>query len=206
MSLRGRKGWSGWCAALLWFVSAAGAWAAGDAFFQGHVNGRVQGFAHTDLYDFRAEPGRERFYTELWFHEMQFAQEGLIVIVNVQMHNLGVSRGYCDDFRYEEFDPLPVPGAPIPCPGRTRVAAEHGSDRLTGSYRVQRIQERKEILSDYPTLFRQLARIITEETWSYRCWVEFDFDLHRDGKTRKIAGTGTANFIEPAPAGGGGNR
>ena len=98
------------------------------------------------------------------------------------------------------FDPEPVPGSPIPCPRRFRVEAIHGDDWLRGSYRRIRIQEKKDVLSDYPYLFRQLARLITKETWSYRFWSDFDFELHQDGRTRKIRGIGTSNFIEPMPA------
>jgi hypothetical protein len=104
------------------------------------------------------------------------------------------------DYRYEEFDSVPVPGSPVSCPGRFRIEAVHGDDWLRGSYRLARLQEKKDILSDYPYLFRQLAKLITKETWSYRFWADFDFDFHQDGKTRKIKGTGTANLIEPVPA------
>ena len=363
------------CMAFLICLGTGWAFAAGETVnFQGHVNGPVEGFTGIDLDTFRAKPGKEKYYTELWFHEMQFEKEGLIVIVNVQLHNLGFSKGYCDayisvsgpdgvvhldkdsfkpgevridpegfgfsfgpnrmelqgdryqlryrgeaiqgdltyrilcpsyqqgdgivrfskkgqfvyytfpipwaevtgtltwegktfrvkgkgsmnhdrqvlspskfmnqwrvgwfygsdatvsfirctspdlegrwverlvvaepgrilfsshDYKYEELDPEPVPGSPVPCPRRFRVEAVHGDDRLSGSYRLIRLQEKKNILSDYPFLFCQLAKLITSETWSYRFWVDFDFELRMDGSTRRIRGTGTANVIEPVLA------
>jgi len=374
MEYAGRTVWPAWCLGLLLSLLPAPAADAVETLFEGHVNGRVEGFEAIDPAAFRAEPTTERYYTELWFHEMQFVNEGLIVIVNVQLHNLGVSHGYCDsylsvsgpdgiihldkdsfkprevridskgfgiswgphrielqgdqyriryrgksiqadltcrilapsyrqgdgtvrfgkkeqfvtysfpipwaevagtltregktttlkgmgsmnhdrqvlsprkymnrwrvvwlygtdatvsllrctspdlegrwvqrlmvaergrvlfsshDFLYEESDPERVAGSPIPCPRRFRIEVVHGDDGLRGGYSLTRIQEKKDVLSDYPYLFRQLAKLITKETWSYRFWADFDFEFTRDGKTRRIQGAGTANFIEPVPA------
>lgn len=374
MGIVGRNTLGALCLAILLCLGTSEAAADGETIFKGHVNGRVEGFEGVGLHTFRAEPGKERYYTELWFHEMQFEKQGLIVIVNVQLHNLGLSKGYCDsyisvsgpdgkihmdkdalkpkkvridpegfgisfgphrmelegdlyrihyrgesiqadltyriltpsyqqgdgmvrfgkkdqfvyytfpipwaevagtitregktvalngvgsmnhdrqvlspkkymnrwrvgwfygtdamlsfirctspdlqgrwvqrlvvaqrgrilfssnDYKHEEFNPEPVPGSPIPCPSRFRIEAVHGDEWLRGSYSPTSIQEKKNILSDFPYLFRQLAKLITKETWSYRSWAGFDFELHLDGKNRKIKGTGTANFIEPMPA------
>ena len=67
-------------------------------FFQGHQNGKVQDFDQLDLKIFQAQPLESKYYTEVWFHEMQFPEQGIIVIVNIQMHNLGISSGYCDTY------------------------------------------------------------------------------------------------------------
>jgi hypothetical protein len=122
-----------------------------------------------------------------WIERLMVAEQGRILFSSHK-------------YRYEELDPEPVPGSPVPCPRRYRIEAVHGDDRLTGSYSLTRLQETKEILADYPYLFRQLAKLITRETWSYRFWADFDFELRMDGKTRRIQGTGTANLIEPVPA------
>jgi hypothetical protein len=339
-------------------------------FFQGHVNGKVQGFDRIDLAMFRAGPQSSKFYSEVWFHEMQFAEPGIIVIVNIQLHNLGVRSGYAGtfitvsdpagnyfvdsepaldpaqvkidaqgfglsagphrielvgneyhvkyrgkliqgdftyqpltgsfqqgdgrqvfqpsgdfvrfnfpipwaritgtvtyhgrtkkldgvgsmnhdwqvlsptrymsdwraawlytpeatvsivratspdlngrwsqrlmvaapgrilfsshDYTFQELDPEPVAGAPVPCPKRFRVEAVAGEDWLKGEIQVTRIAEKKNILEDFPYLFRKMASLLVAETWSYRFWCDFRFELRLDGQTRTIAGAGTGNYV-----------
>ena len=48
-------------------------------FFQGHVNGKVAGFDKLDPAMFMAGPLKSKYYNEVWFNEMQFADSGLIV-------------------------------------------------------------------------------------------------------------------------------
>ncbi len=349
-------------------------------YYQGHENGRVKGFDTVDVPMFRAQPMDSKFYTEVWFHEFQFKEQGIIVIVNVQIHNLGLSKGYCDtyitvsdascgivvdrsslspdevkvdeegfgisagghrielvgdegdesdeyrvkyrgrdiqadftckilvpsfqqgdgtvmfiesgdfvrynfpipwaevsgtltykgethnlkgfgsmnhdwqilsptrfmsdwraywmytddatisivrcsssdlagdwvqrlmvaergrilfsshDYKFEEFEPASVPGSNVPCPSLFRVEAAHGDDWLKGEIRVTRIQEKGNILAEYPYLFRKLALLFVEETWSYRFWMDFKFEFHQDGKTRLIQGKGTGNFVDSLKA------
>jgi hypothetical protein len=339
-------------------------------FFQGHVNGKVSGFDRIDLSMFRAYPQSSKFYTEIWFHEMQFAEPGIIVIVDIQLHNLGFRSGYAGTFitvsdpagnyvidfehtidpaevkidpqgfgitagqhrieltgqeyhvkyrgktiqgdftyqpltgsfqqgdgkqvfkksgnfvrynfpipwakitgtvtyngktvklsgmgsmnhdwqilsptrymgdwraawfytpeatvsivrasspdlngewsqrlmvaepgkilfssheyKFEDLDPEPVAGGPVPCPRRYRVEAKAGEDWLKGEIKVTRIAEKKNILEDYPLLFRKLSSLLVAETWSYRFWCDFNFELRLDGQTRTIAGTGAGNYI-----------
>ena len=76
-------------------------------FFSGHRNGKVEGFDKIDANMFRAQPKSSKYYTEIWFHEMQFADPGIIVIGNVQMHNIGLGSGYCD-FATTVSDPAGV--------------------------------------------------------------------------------------------------
>ncbi len=354
---------------LFLFMLGLSVLAAGITYFKGHENGRVEGFDKTDLEIFRAQPLEPRFYTEVWFHEMQFPDEDIIVIVNFQTHNLGWSRGYIDtyitysdptsgllvdniqvgpedvkidetgfgisagdkrielegdhyrirwhgekiqadltykilvpsfqqgdgtmrfegtddfvkynfpipwaevegkitiegkthelkgwgsmnhdwqvlsptrfmsdwralwlytddatvsvvrctaedfkgewvqrlmvaerrkvlfsshDYTFEELDFKPVPGSNVPCPSRFRLEAVHGDDRIKGEIRVTGIQEKKEILGEFPSFFRQMAKLFVDETWSYRFWVDYNFEFHQEGKTRRINGRGTGNYV-----------
>ena len=336
--------------------------------FRGHQNGKVTGFDRTDLALFRAQPSTSKYYTEIWFNEMQFPAEGIIVIVNLQLHNFGLKSGYgacymtvsdpkvyeidqggaepdevkiapsgfniamgtqriwlegnkyrvvykgqkvsgdftyeimapsyqqgdgkvvftesgdyvmhnfpipwakvtgtltypgktvkvsgvgsmnhdrqvlsptrfmsdwranwlyspdatvsivrascidlagrwsqrllvaepgkllfsSHDFKYEDLDVKPVPGSPVPCPRRFRVEAVAGDDWLKGEIRVTRIQEKKNILAEYPLVFRKIAEMVVSETWSYRYWCDYNFEFRQDGQTRTIAGTGTGNWV-----------
>ena len=339
-------------------------------FFQGHVNGKVTGYDKTDLAMFQAHPQSSKFYADVWFHEMQFAEPGIIVIVQFQLHNLGIRSGYgatfitvsdpagnytqdienmidpaevkidpqgfgitagqhrieligneyhikyrgktiqgdftyqpltgsfqqgdgkqvfkksgdfvrynfpipwakvagtvtyngktlklagvgsmnhdsqvlsptrymadwraawlytpdatigivratsadlngvwsqrlmvaepgkilfsSHDYTFEDLDLAPVPGAPVPCPRRFRIVATAGDDWLKGEMKVTRIQEKGNILAGYPPLFRKLASLLVSETWTYRFWCDFNFELRLDGKTRTIAGAGTGNYV-----------
>jgi len=339
------------------------------AFFEGQKNGKVQGFEKIDPAMFRAGPRKSKFYTEVWFHEMQFADQGLIVIVNIQMHNMGLGSGYCEagisvsdpegnyfyeydsltskdvkidpvgfgltmgphrvelvgdkyyvkyqgakikaelvyriktgsfqqgnatvtfkqsgdwvmhnfpipwaeisgavtyngktlqlkgqgsmnhdrqvlsptrymsdwravwaytpeatvsivrasapdlqgkwsqrlmvaepgkilyssnNYSFQNLDYKPVPGFKVPCAMRYRVESIEGQDWLKGEIRVTRIQEKRNVLSDYPAWFRALAKVVVSDTLSYRFWCDFDFEFKLDGKTRAIRGTGTGNFV-----------
>ena len=343
-------------------------------FFKGHVNGRVQGFDKVDPAIFRAAPEKSKYYTEVWFHEMQFAEQGIIVIVNVQMHNLGLGSGYCDigitvsdpsgniylerssldpdevkidpegfgitvgphriellgntyhvkyqgksiqgdfmyqiktgsfqqgdgkvvfkqsgdwvmhnfpvpwaditgtltyngktlklrgagsmnhdrqvlsptrymsnwralwlytpdatvsivranaqdmsgrwsqrvmvaepgkilfsshDYKFLDLDLKPVAGCKVPCAMRYHVEAVDGDNWLKGEIKVTRIQEKKNILEDYPAIFRKLAALVVAETWSYRYWCDCKFEFRMDGKTRTIQGTGTGNYVSSLKA------
>ncbi|HUT54238.1 MAG TPA: hypothetical protein VM658_12690 [bacterium] len=372
MGLKGGKGWR--LAALVAAGVALAAAAPEVTFFSGHVNGQVEGFEKLDVKMFQARPLPSKLYTEVWFHEMQFREPGIIVIVNVQMHNLGVSSGYCDsyitvsspelgyvgdfsssspeevkidpegfgistgaarlelragvyrvrftgkdiqgDFTYTplvgsyqqgdgmvrftksdefvrhnfpipwarisgrltvkgktrelagvgslnhdwqqlsplrymsewrafwfytddatvsmvrasapdldgrwserlmvaepgrilfsshdytltELDPAAAPEGGVMLPRRFRVEARAGDDWLTGEIKVTRVAESKNVLAEYPYLFRKLAEMVADETWSYRFWCDFKFEFHEDGETRSIAGTGTGNFVNSVKA------
>jgi len=340
----------------------------GVVFFNGHVNGKVTGYDKTDLAMFRAQPMKSKFYTEVWFHETQFPEQNIIVIVNIQLHNLGLKSRYAfcyltisdpsrylidisefdpeevkvdpqgfgitagphrielrgdqyrvkyrsskmsadltyqiivpsyqqgdgkvvftesgdfvrhnfpipwakvtgtvtsngktvkvsgvgsmnhdwqvlsptrfmsdwranwlyspdatvsivrasaadlngqwsqrlmvaepgkilfasHNYKYQDLDPRPVPGSPVPCPMRYRVEAVAGDDWLKGEIKVTRIQEKKNVIDDMPQLFRQLAAVFVAETWSYRYFCDYKFDLRLDGKTRVISGTGAGNYV-----------
>lgn len=353
---------------LLLAVAGLAVAAVGVVMFRGHQNGKVSGFTKTDVNIFRAQPASSKFYTEVWFNEMQFPDEGIIVIVNVQLHNMGLKSGYAGtfmtvsdasgyeidyfpadpdvvkiapqgfsvttgphriwleggkyrvvfkgpklsgdftyeilapsyqqgdgkvvytesgdwvlhnfpipwakitgtitrhgktikvagmgsmnhdrqvlsptrynsdwrafwlyspdatvgivrassgdlaprwtqrllvaepgkllfashDYKFEDLDPKPVPGAPVPCPRRFRVEATAGPDSLKGEIRVTRIVEKKNVLSEYPAFFRALAEALVSETWSYRFWCDYKFEFTQDGKTRTITGTGTGNWV-----------
>jgi hypothetical protein len=338
-------------------------------FFKGHVNGKVQGFTKTDVTMFQAHPDKSKFFTEIWFHEMQFKEQGIIMIVNVQMHNLGLGSGYCNfgisisepsgkifleensidpeqvfldkegfgitagsnrvelkgneyhiryrgkaisgdftyniktgsfqqgdgkvvfkqsgdyalynfpipwaditanvvyqgknlklkgvgsmnhdrqilspfrypsnwrafwlyapdatisiirasskdmaprwsqrlmvaepgkilfsshDYQFQDLDIKPVPEKKVSCPRRFKVEAKNGDNWLRGEIRVTKIQEKQNILEKYPWVFRKLAELVVSETWVYRFWCDYTFELRLDGKTRIIRGTGTGNYI-----------
>ncbi len=345
------------------------AYALEPTYFKGHTNGRVEGFDKTDVSMFRVQPMDSRYYTEAYFHEFQFEEQGIILIVNFQMHNLGFSRGYCDtyitfsdatsglvvekneyspdevkideqgfgisagpsrielkgnqyhvkyrgeqmqadltydilapsfiqgdgklvfddndfvrfnfpipwakvtgtltregktyqldgvgsmnhdwqvlsplkfmsdwrafwmygddatigivmcsssdmegrwlqrlmvaergkilfsshDFKYEELEMKPVPGGNVPCPKRFKIEAVHGDDSLTGEMTITSIREKKDVLDDTPLLMRKLASVFVDETWSYRFWMDFDFEYQSDGRTRQIKGRGTGNYVD----------
>jgi hypothetical protein len=40
-----------------------------------------------------------------------------------------------------------------------------------------------------------MASLLVAETWSYRFWCDFRFELRLDGRTRTIAGAGTGNYV-----------
>jgi hypothetical protein len=82
--------------ATLALVAASGP--ADVTFFAGHQNGKVTGLDKLDLGTFRAQPQESSFYTEVWFHEMQFKDQGLIVIVNIQLHNLGLAKNNAETY------------------------------------------------------------------------------------------------------------
>jgi hypothetical protein len=339
-------------------------------FFQGHVNGKVQGFDRIDLAMFRAQPQSSKFYSEQWIQEMQFAEPGIIVAVILQLHNFGFRSGFAGafmtvsdpagnfivdreftidpaqvkidaqgfglsagphrielvgneyhvkyrgkliqgdftyqpltgsfqqgdgrqvfqpsgdflrsnfpipwaritgtvtyngrtvklqgvgsmnhdmlvmtptrymiewrafylyspeatvsivlgtgpdlngrwsqrlmvaapgrilfsshDYTFQELDPQPVPGAPVPCPRRFRVEAVAGDDWLKGEIQVTRIAETKNVVEDLPYLYGKIASLLVAETWSYRFWCDFHFELRLDGQTRTIAGAGTGTYI-----------
>jgi hypothetical protein len=354
---------------LLAFTASSNASDVEAIFFKGHANGRVTGFESTDTAFFKAQPLGSRYYTEIWFNEMQFPAENIIVIVGFQLHNLGISRRYLDtfitvsdpatgmrhdtnhydpgkvwisdegfsmgaesdsleltggvyrirfdgkvikgdftykilapsfqqgdgrvffpgsgdfirhnfpipwakvsghvsisgktielkgnasmnhdwqdlsptrymgewrafwlysdqstvsavlntsadlaprwvkrlmvaetgkilfssqDYSYREENFGPVPGSPIPLPRRFVIEASHGRDSLKGTVTVTGLQEQKEVLAEYPAVFRWTARLFVKETWSYRFWTDFDFELNLAGKTREIKGRGTANYV-----------
>jgi len=41
---------------------------------------------------------------------------------------------------------------------------------------------------------------VADETWSYRFWCDFSYQLHLDGGARTIAGTGTGNYVNSVKA------
>jgi len=61
--------------------------------YGGHKNGKVEGYGRTDVAMFRATPRDSRFYTEVWFHEIQFPDTGAMIIVNFQRHNISLRKG-----------------------------------------------------------------------------------------------------------------
>ncbi len=359
---------------ILALICSVSAWAVKTVIFQGHLNGRVSGYDKTDLEMFKAHPQDARFYTEIWFNEMQFPKEGILVTVTYQLHNLGISRRYLDtgitvsdpatglhlekihfdpdqvridaqgfgigagngrielqkdryrlmfsgkqiqadftcqilapsfqqgdgkivfpesgdfvrynfpipwakitgrltyngktfdlsgvgsmnhdwqvlsptrypsewrgfwiyadtatisivmnsskdlaekwtqrlmvaepgkilfsshEFKYRESELLPVPGGLVPCPRKFLIEAVHGQDRLTGEIRVSQIQEKSNVLAAYPKLFQQLSKLLVAETWSYRFWVDYEFQFTQDGKTREIKGRGAGNYISSIKA------
>jgi hypothetical protein len=366
-----RTWWVVMLAGLVLLLGAAGP--ADVTFFAGHQNGKVTGFDRLDLSMFKALTFDSRFYTEVWFHEMQFRDQNMIVIVNIQLHNLGLSNKNADtyitvsspelgllfnkdsngaksvkidpqgfgitagksrielagdvykvryqgkdikadliyhpltgsyqqgngkvvfgktgdfvmhnfpipwakitgtltvkgkeikldgmgsmnhdrqvlsplrymsrwrafwfytsdatigmvrasapdlkgvwsqrllvaeqgrllfashDYRLEELDPAPVHnGGAVQLPRRFKVEAVAGDDYLRGEIKVTAIPEVKNVLADYPFLFRKLAEAVTDETWSYRFWCDFKFEFRQDGKTRAIMGKGTGNFVDMA--------
>lgn len=99
------------------------------------------------------------------------------------------------DYIFQDLDQKPVAGSRVPCPMRYRVEAVHGEDWLKGEIKVIRIQEKLNILTQFPAMVRKLAELIISENWSYRFWCEFQFELKLDGKTRTISGTGTGNYV-----------
>lgn len=80
-------------------------------------------------------------------------------------------------------------------PRRFKVEAVAGNDWLKGEIRVARIQEKKDILEEYPTLFRKLAELVVSQTYSYRFYCDYNFEFKLDGKTRTISGVGTGNWV-----------
>lgn len=339
-------------------------------FFQGQRNGRVTGFEKVDVNMFRPQPEKSFYSTENWFHEMQFQKEGIIVIVNAQLHNLGAKKGNIatyitfsdaasginidqsyispeqvkfadqgfgitagnhsfklDDNKYyikyrgkkiqadityniivpsfqqgdgitkfkdgeyvldnfpipwadvtatvnfngksynlkgwgsmnharqmlspkkfmtsfrafwmynsdhtvsivrsssfdlngkwnqrlmvaapgkilfssnnytfESLDPRPVPGASLLCPMRYKVEAAHGDDWLKGEMRVTRIQEKRDIFSDFPPVLKNIAKLFIKESWIYRFWLDYKFDFRIDGISNVLQGKGVGNFVEP---------
>ncbi len=100
------------------------------------------------------------------------------------------------DFKFEQLDVKPVPGAKVNCPRRFKVSAIHGDDRLEGEIVVKSIQEKKNILGDHNVVFQQIATLLINETWSYRFWADYDFTLVVDGESRKISGKGAGNFLD----------
>lgn len=145
---------------ILLLAGAITAAAVKVVYYKGHVNGRVDGFDNIDPSLFQARPMNSRYYMEIWYHEFHFEQDGIILNVNFQMHNLGIQRGYCDVF-------IMV------------------SDPAAGL-----------ILEDYNALFRKLAYLIMDETWSYRFWADFKFELEIDGDKKIIAGKGVGNVVD----------
>jgi len=372
MSDPGTAGWKtlAWTTVLL--IAAASAGPADVRIFQGHQNGRVEGFEQTDLNMFQAHPMESFFYSESWNHVLWFEKEGIVLLVNFQLHNLGVNRGnlnviaiisdpsgkenfelnyfqpsqfqiaeqdfgisagghsirledgqyhlvihgekiqadfifkilapsfqmgdgilyflqsgdfgryndpipwaevsgtlsyggqarplrgwgtmshdwqvlppsrmvnrgkafwlYSDqavilgsvvswaelgdawvkalmvagrgrilfsshDFRLEDLDPKPVPGGGPPCPSRYRVEAVHGEDWLRGEIKVRRIQQKAELMTYLPGFLRKLAEMFFRETWAYLFLAEFRIELHVEGTTRVLQGTGLGNFMESA--------
>lgn len=352
---------------------AAAGWAVAAQIeaFRGHKNGAVEGFTETNVALFKAKPLEARFYNEVWFHELQFKNEGIIVTVNVQLHNLGLSRGngiiaitvsdagsgllvdqfecgpdqvkidpqgfgisigpnrlelkgnvyqvrfqgskiranftykitvpsfqqgdgmmrfvgsedfvrynlpipsaeaegtlsyngknlklkgvasmnhdwqvlsllrYMSNWRamwlhpdangtiditrctsadlngvwsqrllvavngknlfsshqytFQDLDPKPVPGAPLPCPSRFRLEAVAGDNWLKGELKVVRIQESVDVLANYPYLFRELAKAIVKQTWAFRGFCDFRFELRLNGQTQILQGRGTFNYVQ----------
>ncbi len=345
----------------------------GIRYFQGHENGKVTGFDKTDAAMFRASDLKSKYYTEPWFHEMQFPDEGIIVIVNFQRHNMGFSSGYLDAYlmisdkdndamieqwsgksgdvkiadtgfkivagphlmklekdtyrvrfegkdmkadvtykilipsfqqgdgkvvfkdgefvRYnfpipwaevsgtltykgktrkvkgngsmnhdlQDLSPLkfptrwralwaygedmtvsmvncsaadfkgewamrlmvaekgkilfsshdftlkgedfqPVPGGNVPMPMKFAIEAVHGDSWLKGGYKVVRVQEKKNALDEAPSFLRPLASLVISEMWSYRYWMDYEFEFHQDGQTRTVKGRGVANYVDSVDA------
>jgi hypothetical protein len=365
----------GLVALVLLALTAVAAAGSEMVMFRGPLNGKITGFDSTNVTMFQAQPSKSKYYTEVWFNEMQFTDQGLIVIVNVQLHNLGLKSGYggcfmsvsdpnglvfdmsdinpmevkinpagfdlttgphrlwlegsryrvvykgkkvsgdftyeilapsyqqgdgkvvftdsgdyvlhnfpipwakitgtltykgksiqvsgvgsmnhdrqilsptkfmsdwrgfwlyspdatisivranstdlgdqwsqrllvaepgkllfsSHDYKFEELDVKPVPGAPVPCPRRFKVEAVAGADWLKGEIRVTRIQEKKNVLAEYPALFRKLAKMVVSETFSYRYFCDYNFEFKHDGKTRAISGVGTgfwSGAVKKAP-------
>ena len=104
------------------------------------------------------------------------------------------------DYTFKDLDLRPVPGSKVPCAMRYKVEAVDGDNWLKGEIKVTRIQEKKNILDEYPLLFRKLATLVVSETWSYRFWCDFKFEFRMDGKTRNIDGTGTGNYVNSLKA------
>jgi len=101
------------------------------------------------------------------------------------------------EYQLEELDPGPGPNhGPVPLPRRFRVEAVAGDDYLRGEIRVTAVPEAKNILAEYPLLFRKLAAAVIDEAWSYRFWCDYTFELRLDGRTRPISGSGTGNFVD----------
>ena len=67
-------------------------------YYKGHVNGEFSGIQKIDPQMFSANPTNSLYYMEIWFHEFHFEEEGIILNINFQMHNLGVAKRYCDVF------------------------------------------------------------------------------------------------------------
>jgi hypothetical protein len=63
--------------------------------FNGHVNGRVEGFNKTDVEMFKANPKNAAFYMEEYYHGYQFAEQNIMVTIMFTINNLGTHRGNC---------------------------------------------------------------------------------------------------------------
>ncbi len=68
------------------------------SFYQGHENGPVAGFEKIDREMFKPLLMDDFYYTEVWFHEIQFPAEGIIVIVNLQINNIGLKKHKWDTY------------------------------------------------------------------------------------------------------------
>ncbi|MCP4681058.1 MAG: hypothetical protein GY864_01830, partial [Desulfobacterales bacterium] len=68
------------------------------SFYRGHENGPVAGFDKIDREMFKPLLMDDFYYTEVWFHEMQFPAEGIIVIVNLQVNNIGLKKHKWDTY------------------------------------------------------------------------------------------------------------
>ena len=101
---------------------------------------------------------------------------------------------------FEQSDLNPVPGCNVSCPENFKIAAVHGEDWSKGGIKVTSIQEKKDIVDEFPTVLRPLASLVVSETWSYRFWMDFDFELKLDGQTRRIKGRGTGNVVDSVEA------
>lgn len=104
------------------------------------------------------------------------------------------------DYKFEEFDIKPVSGGNLSCPRRFKIEAVHGDTWLKGEIKLVRIQEKKEALAEAPAILRQVAKVFISEIWSYRFWMDFDFEYHQDGKTRRIKGRGVGSFVDSVKA------
>ncbi len=100
------------------------------------------------------------------------------------------------DYTLEELDKKPVPGSKIPCPRRYRLEAVHGEDWLKGEITINRIQEKRNILADFPLIFQKIASLFVAESWTYRSFNDFRFEYQVDGKRGIIEGKGTGNYID----------
>ena len=120
---------------------------------------------------------------ESWVQRLTLAEKGEIVFSS-------------HDFKLTELDTRKVSNAKVPLPRKYKVEAIHGENKLTGEITVTNVQEKEEILKDYNPLFRELAYLIINETWSYRFWMDYELTLERKGEIKTFTGKGVGNFVD----------
>ena len=200
-----------WMGLILLALATIAAASSEVVMFRGHQNGKITGFDRTDVSMFQAQPSTSKYYTEVWFNEMQFPEENIIVIVNVQLHNMGLKNGYgtcfmtVSDPSTLEYDATNSnPGAVKINPGGFDLTIGPNRIWLEGNrYRV--VYKGNKVSGNFtyeilaPSYQQGDGKVVFTESSNYVLhnfpvpWAKITGTLTYKGKTIKVSGMGSMN-------------